>query len=57
MPQNQLDIPRAGSEHVVQPASVADDLGGKAVAVARVGWGFHATSFAGPQLACQIRLP
>ena len=42
--QKQLDIPKADAEHVVQPDSVADDLGGKAVAVVRIGRGFHAAS-------------
>ena len=31
--QDQFDIPQAEAEHVVQPDSVADDLGGKAMAV------------------------
>ena len=40
--QEQLDLPQAEAEHMVQPDSMADDLGGKAVAVVRVGWRFHA---------------
>ena len=31
--QEQLHIPQAEAEHVVQPDSVADDLGGESVAV------------------------
>ena len=45
--QKQLDIPQAEAEHVVQPDGVADDLGGKAMAVMRVGRWFHAASLAG----------
>ena len=37
--------------------SVADDLGGKAMAVVWVGRRLHAASLAGPQSAGQIRLP
>jgi hypothetical protein len=42
---------------VVQPDSVADDLGGKTMTVVRVGRGLHAASLAGLQRACQTRLP
>jgi hypothetical protein len=35
--QKQLDIPQAEAEHVVQPDGVADDLGGEAMAVMRIG--------------------
>jgi hypothetical protein len=35
---------------MVQPHSMADDLGREAVAVVRVGWPFHPTSLAGPVL-------
>src|SRR5580704_4042982 len=52
--QKQLNIPEAEAEHVVQPDSVADDLGGKAMAVVRIGRGFHAASLAGLQADCQI---
>jgi hypothetical protein len=54
--QKQLNIPQAEAEHVVQPDSVADNLGGKAVAVARVRQGLHAVSLAGLQQPCQTRL-
>jgi hypothetical protein len=35
--QEQLDIPQAEAEHMIQPHSMADDAGGKAMAVVRVG--------------------
>src|SRR4249920_3768723 len=54
--QQQLNIPQAEAEHVIQPDRVADDLGRKAVAVVRIGWGFHADSLAGLQQAGQTRL-
>jgi hypothetical protein len=41
---------------VIQPDSVTDDLGRKAMAVARVGRGLHAASLAGLRPNCQIRL-
>jgi hypothetical protein len=55
--RSSLNVPQAEAEHMVQPDSVADDLGGKAVAVVRVGRGLHAASLDGLQRACQIRLP
>src|SRR5258708_3674782 len=45
--QKQLDIPQAEAEHVIQPDSVADDLGGKAMAVMRVRRRLHVTSLGG----------
>ena len=45
--QEQLNIPQAEAEHVVQPDSVADDLGGEPVAVVGIGWRLHAASLAG----------
>src|SRR3981081_231377 len=51
--QKQLNIPQAEAEHVIQPDCVADDLGGKAMAVVRVGRGLHAASLAGLQPAGQ----
>jgi hypothetical protein len=45
--QQQLNIPQAEAEHVIQPDSVADDFGGKAMAVMWVGRGLHAASLAG----------
>jgi hypothetical protein len=47
--QEQLNIPRAEAEHVIQPDSMRGDLGGKAMAVAWVGRGLHAASFVGLQ--------
>ena len=55
--QKQLDIPEADAEHMVQPDSMADDLGGKAVAIVRIGRRLHAATLAGLQLVCQTRLP
>jgi hypothetical protein len=55
--QKQFDISQAEAEHVIQPDSVADDLGGKAMATVWVGWRLHAASFAGLQPACQTQLP
>ena len=52
--QKQLNITQTEAEHVVQPHSMADDLGGKAVAVVRVRRELHAASLAGPQPAGQI---
>ena len=54
--QQQLNISQAEAEHVIQPDRVADDLGRKAVAVVRIGWGFHADSLAGLQPTGQTRL-
>jgi hypothetical protein len=42
--QDQLNITQAEAEYVIQPNSVADDLGGKPMAVVRVGWQVHAAS-------------
>jgi len=54
--QQQLNIPQAEAEHVIQPDCVADDLGRKAVAIVRIGWGLHADSLACLQPAGQTRL-
>ena len=54
--QQQLNISQAEAEHVIQPDRVTDDLGRKAVAVVRIGWGFHADSLAGLQPAGQTEL-
>ena len=43
--QEQLDVTQAEAEHVIQPYSMADELGRKAMAVMRVGWWLHATTF------------
>jgi hypothetical protein len=55
--QKQLNITQTEAEHVVQPHSMADDLGGKAVAVVRVRRELHAASLAGLQRTCQTQLP
>jgi hypothetical protein len=55
--QEQFNVSQAEAEHVVQPDSVRDDLGGEAMAVAWVGWRLHAASLAGLQAACQTQLP
>ena len=55
--QDQLNIPQAEAEHVVQPDGVADDLGGKPMAVVRVGWRLHAASLARLRTWRQSRLP
>jgi hypothetical protein len=55
--QKPFDISQAEAEHVIQPDSVADDLGGKAMAIVWVGWRLHAASFASLQPTCQTQLP
>ena len=55
--QQEFNISKAQAEHVIQPDSMADDLGGKAMAVVWVGRGLHAASLAGRQPAGQTRLP
>jgi hypothetical protein len=55
--EDQLDIPKAEAEHVVEPDRVADQLGWKAVAIVRVGRLLHsiilAQAAAGRQLGCE----
>ena len=55
--QDQLNVPEAEAEDVVESDGVADDLGRKAVAVMRVGWRLHPASFAGFGLPGQTELP
>jgi hypothetical protein len=55
--EDQLNIPQAQAEHVLQPDRVADDLGGEPMAVVRVRWRLHAASLVRLQGACQTRLP
>ena len=55
--QKELNVPQAEAEHVIQPDGMADDLGGKAVAVVRVGRRLHVASLARLGSACQTRLP
>ena len=52
--QEQLNVTQAEAEHVIQPHSMADELGREAMAVVRVGWRLHATTFA---LSCSDRQP
>src|SRR5271166_4126126 len=53
--EEQLDISQveAEAEPAVQPESMADDLGGKAMAVVRVGWWFHARTVVRLRSHCQ----
>jgi hypothetical protein len=55
--QDQLNIPQAVAEHVLQPDSVDDDLGGESMAVARIGGRLHAVSLLRHVGCCQSRLP
>ena len=45
--QQELNISKAEAEDMIQPDSVSDDLGRKAVSVVRIGRGFHAASLSG----------
>jgi len=54
--EEQLNIPQAETEHVIQPNSMADDLGGKAMAVAWVGRWLHAASLPDLRPVDQTRL-
>ncbi len=54
--QEQFDVPQAEAEGMAQPNSMTDDLGGKAMPIARVGRELHAASLAGRKPDCQIRL-
>ena len=40
--EDQLNIAQAEAEHVIQPDSVADDLGREQMTVVWVGWSWHA---------------
>ena len=55
--QEQLNISQAEAEHMVQPNSMTDDLGGKAMAVVRVGLWLHAATVAHGRSACQRGFP
>jgi hypothetical protein len=55
--QEQLNIPQAEAEHVIQPDRIADDLGGEPVAVVGIGWRLHAASLAGLHGYGQTWLP
>jgi hypothetical protein len=55
--QEQLDIPKAEAEDVVQPDSVADDLGREPMTIVRVGWRLPAPSLARLRASGQTWLP
>jgi hypothetical protein len=44
--QKEFNVSQAEAEHMIQPDGMADDRGGKAVAVVRAGWRVHAASLA-----------
>jgi hypothetical protein len=44
--KKQLNIPQTETERMIQPDSMADDLGGKAMAVVGVAWRLHAVTVA-----------
>jgi hypothetical protein len=54
--QQKLNISQTEAENVIQPDSMADDLGGKAMAVARVGRGLQAANLAGLKPDWQTQL-
>ena len=54
--QDQLDIPQAEAEDMVEPDGVADDLGRKPMTVIRVGW-CHAVSLTRLHTCSQPWLP
>ena len=55
--QEQLNVPQAEAEHVVEPDGVADGLGWEPMAVVAVGWRLHAASLARLRECCQTLLP
>jgi hypothetical protein len=55
--QEQLDIPQTEAEDVLQPDSVADDLGGEPMTIVRVGLRLHAASLARLRTCGQTWLP
>ena len=55
--QDQLNIPQAEAERVVQPDGMADDLGGEPTTIVRVGWRLHHASLTRLQATGQDRLP
>jgi hypothetical protein len=55
--QEQLDVPEAQAEAVVQPDRVADDLAGEAVAAVQVGCLVHPPSLPQPPRSGQGRFP
>ncbi len=55
--QKQLNITQAEAEHMIQPDSMADDLGGEPMAVVRVWWWLHALTVVRFPPGCQTLLP
>jgi len=55
--QQPLDIPKTEAEDVVQPDSMADDLGGEPMTIVRVGLRLHAASLRRPRACGQTWLP
>ena len=45
------------AEHMIQPDSMADDLGGEPMAVVRVRWWLHALTVVRFPPGCQTLLP
>jgi hypothetical protein len=54
--QKQFNIPQAEAEHMVQPNSMTDNLGGEAVTVTWVGRWLHAAGPVSLQADGQTRL-
>ena len=55
--QEQLDIPQTEAKDVIQPDSVADDLGREPMTTVQVGRRLHAASLTRLQAAGQAWLP
>src|SRR4051794_19740360 len=55
--QKQLNITQAEAEHMIQPDSMADDLGGEPMAVVRVWWRLHTDSLVRSRHGRQPWLP
>ena len=55
--QQEHSFSVAEAENRIQPDGMRDNLGGKAMAIVRVGWALHPISLAGLQPDCQTRLP
>jgi hypothetical protein len=54
--QEQLNVPQAETEDVMQPDRMTDNLGGKAMTVVWIGWRVHATSLVGRRSRRQTSL-
>ena len=55
--QDQFNIPQAEAKPVVQPDSMADDLGGEPMTIVQIGWRLHPASLSRLQATGQGRLP